>query len=947
MAGRYILAITLSVIVVLFFQKFVLRPPPRRQEAPAAPKAPPRPDPAPAPDLRQPPEASGLRSMLRWRGDGRDLERIDLEMRRPGPAGDVLSTRAAFLAAPEAPGPLALALRAPRGESGEESGDALVLLEGWDARPAPEGESGELWIHAADHDGLRVTRTVRRAAGEAGQASPGLLSVEIEIENTSPESRALSYEIHGPGGLFSEAEDDPGADLYAAYGLRDEKGKVAARSRAAASLGEEPLVPEGAAAWVGGHNGAILAALWPAGALSIVDEAFIWRMPLIEDADGRRGGFRTALGSAPISVGAGERVSHRYFLYAGPADIGSLAPHDSMDLAGALRVEVDLSPRFRAACDGARGVISELRLLEFKESIDPAADDGGEPPPYRLLGLPREGPGTLSVEIFERDGSDYRALGLADASWSVRVRREDGQPPEVLFESRRADVLVVKRISVAPPDDVLASSDDARQRAAGDPDGRHHLRVVLEVRNLAESPRELFYRLHGPAAIDTEHFRSPGYDLAFSFGTIVGQDRVQSPAAIDAAKLPESRWERGDDIAWVGIANCYFGSIFFPRGDADRPASALVDNGFAERIPDPVKWQALIDERAAAGNRLGAREIADLAEKAYANIRVGFTSEILSLGAKEETRHEYGLFAAPRRKDILQEYDRLSFEGINYYGWVGSLVSLFIFLLETLRTVAFGSWGVAIVLLTLLVKLCLHPINKRSQRSMMRFQKKMQKIKPQMEEIKQKFGGDRMAMNRETQKLWKEHGINPAHQMAGCLIIFLQLPIWIGLYVTLQYALGLRQSSFLYISDLTQPDTLFSWGTKIPMLGASFNLLPLLYVILTVLNQRMQPKPEDPQMRAQYHTMTFMMVFFGVIFYQFPAAFMLYIMTSAGLGIVESKIIKAQLKAEDGEQGSAPAGGDAPAGPAAYPGRSRAAGKGGDAPSPYASRKARKRGKRR
>jgi YidC/Oxa1 family membrane protein insertase len=212
---------------------------------------------------------------------------------------------------------------------------------------------------------------------------------------------------------------------------------------------------------------------------------------------------------------------------------------------------------------------------------------------------------------------------------------------------------------------------------------------------------------------------------------------------------------------------------------------------------------------------------------------------------------------------------------------------------------------------------------------MMRFQKKMQRMKPELDELKARHGDNRIKLNQEMQKLWKKHDVNPAQQMAGCLIIFLQLPIWFGLYSTLQYAIGLRQAPFLYIEDLTRPDMLFSFGYALPWIGEWFNLLPLLYVILTVVNQRLQPKPEDPQMLAQYKMMTFMLVFFGFIFYSFPAGFMLYIMTSAALGIIESKIIKAEL-ARDPEIGTVATGENAAAqsspGSAMYPARQKKSG---------------------
>ena len=120
---------------------------------------------------------------------------------------------------------------------------------------------------------------------------------------------------------------------------------------------------------------------------------------------------------------------------------------------------------------------------------------------------------------------------------------------------------------------------------------------------------------------------------------------------------------------------------------------------------------------------------------------------------------------------------------------------------------------------------------------------------------------------------------------------------------------------------------LFKFGFNVPLLGEWFNLLPVLYVILTIVQQRMQPKPEDPQMRQQYNMMTFMMAFFGYIFYASPSGFILYIMTSAALGILESKIIKAELRHEEERavalgSGQDTAGGSPNSG-AMYPARSR------------------------
>jgi YidC/Oxa1 family membrane protein insertase len=446
---------------------------------------------------------------------------------------------------------------------------------------------------------------------------------------------------------------------------------------------------------------------------------------------------------------------------------------------------------------------------------------------------------------------------------------------------------------------------------------RRHLKVRVEIANRGAAERRLVYALHGPVAIDTESIQAEGNDIHLGYGFWGRRGDVHA-GVLSAADLSGGRWERTDRMAWVGISNNYFTSILFPlegQAGAAPQSAGHVEKAFGESFPDPRKVDALAQaEQGKPAAQLAPDAVSALAAKAYKNLRVGLRSTKLLIKPGETVAHEYGLYLGPRSPEALAPYDALNFRGVNHYGLFTIIIKFFIWLLGLLKVIAFGSWGLAIILLTVIVKACLHPINRKSQAGMMRFQKQMQKIKPEMDELKTRYGDNRMKMNQEMQKLWKAHGINPAQQMAGCLLIFCQLPIWYGLYSTLQYALGLRQASFLWMKDLTRPDMLVHWGASLPFLGEWLNVLPIAYVILTVINQRLQPKPTDPQMLAQYRMMSFMLVFFGFIFYKFPSGFMLYIMTSAGLGIIESKIIKRELARDD-------TAGPEPLPQAAYPGR--------------------------
>jgi YidC/Oxa1 family membrane protein insertase len=567
-----------------------------------------------------------------------------------------------------------------------------------------------------------------------------------------------------------------------------------------------------------------------------------------------------------------------------------------------------------ADSEGAR--LAAVRLPDYHDTVK-------APDPYTLLASPRGVEGVFSLEV-----EGVSAIPPAE-SWEIREEPDPEGRPSVVFENETDGISIVKTVLAGRSSEVPGAALPNNGQGPKDGEADRHLKVRVEIANRGTEERAVTYTLYGPAGMDSESIDHPGTDVELAFGTWGGGDRVHGEL-LHPASFTGGRWERGERIAWVGATNFYFTSVFFPISPAGRRAD-FIEKAVAQAYPDREHAGRIAREKKGKPlEDLAENERVEIEAEAFKNVRAGFRSVKATLAPGASVRHEYGLYAGPRDPAALEPYAALDLTEVNRYGMFGFLVKFFIWLLGVLKTIAFGSWGLAIILLTLIVKVCLHPINRKSQAGMMRFQKKMQKIKPEMDALKERHAQDRMRLNKEIQKLWKEHGINPGQQMAGCLIILLQLPIWYGLYSTLQYAIGLRQASFLYIEDLTRPDALFSFGVAIPWIGDSFNLLPLLYVILTVVNQRLQPRPEDPQMLAQYRMMTFMLVFFGFIFYKFPAGFLLYIMTSSGLGIIESKIIKAELARDEDtrppEAGATAAtpGGQSSGGPQAlYPARGK------------------------
>jgi len=177
----------------------------------------------------------------------------------------------------------------------------------------------------------------------------------------------------------------------------------------------------------------------------------------------------------------------------------------------------------------------------------------------------------------------------------------------------------------------------------------------------------------------------------------------------------------------------------------------------------------------------------------------------------------------------------------------------------------------------------------------------MQALQPEIAALKEKYGSDKEKMARAQMELFRKHSYNPA---AGCLPVFLQLPIFMGLYQALNHAVDLRMAGFLWIDNLAAPDALFKMPFSVPFLGQQFNLLPLITIILFVVQQKMfMPPPANDEQAMQQKMMNFMMIFMGVMFYKVPAGLCVYFIASSLWGMGERKLLP---KAKPGAPVEAP-----------------------------------------
>ena len=248
---------------------------------------------------------------------------------------------------------------------------------------------------------------------------------------------------------------------------------------------------------------------------------------------------------------------------------------------------------------------------------------------------------------------------------------------------------------------------------------------------------------------------------------------------------------------------------------------------------------------------------------------------------------ESEVYMGPKEVDILGAVNPALNKAINF-GWTGIIALPFLKLLKLFYRIA-PNYGLAIILLTVVVRLVTLPMSIKGQRSMM----KMQRLQPQIERIREKHKDDQERLNREMVDLYKRNHVNP---LGGCLPMAVQLPVFFGLYEALLNAIELRHAPFVgWIADLSAPDCLhLSWIPLLPF--TECHGLPVLVALMTVtafVQQWMAPRQPDP---SQQKMMMYMPVVFSLIFVNMPAGLTLYYFSSNLLGVAQQFVLNREFK---------------------------------------------------
>ena len=230
----------------------------------------------------------------------------------------------------------------------------------------------------------------------------------------------------------------------------------------------------------------------------------------------------------------------------------------------------------------------------------------------------------------------------------------------------------------------------------------------------------------------------------------------------------------------------------------------------------------------------------------------------LAPGQTDSARFE--IYAGPKLYHRLARLEHNEAEIMNF--GIFKLVSQFLLNFMNWLHSIFGDYAIAILALTTVIRLVLWPIQGKANRSM----KQTAALAPKMQELREKYKDDPTRMNQEVMKMYKQYGINP---VGGCLPMVIQIPIFFGLYQMLGQAVELRNEKFLWVHDLSQPDTV----AHIPGLDWPINILPLCMAATQVWLMQMTPKTGDP---TQRRIMMFTPLIFMFICYNFAAALALY-----------------------------------------------------------------------
>ena len=300
-------------------------------------------------------------------------------------------------------------------------------------------------------------------------------------------------------------------------------------------------------------------------------------------------------------------------------------------------------------------------------------------------------------------------------------------------------------------------------------------------------------------------------------------------------------------IDWIAVQNKYFASVIVPN-QRFTGVNMRVIEGPDEEGTDLITAEGLLERVA-----IGPGETASWEFTCY-------------LGAKDFDQLE----AMGQNQEKIMQFDLFVFFHVGWMVPISKLIKTMLMLFAGML----HNYGVAVVLLTLMVRTFFWPVTHRTTV----FSRQMQKLAPEMKALREKYKDNPQVMQEKTFALYREHKMNP---LMGCLPVLLQIPVFFALFNVLRNAVELRQQSFLWVNDLSQPDTIFE------VFGLPINPLAVMMGVTMFIQQSMVPTSADPM---QQRMMKFMSIFIVFICYTLPSGLTLYWATSNCISIFQYRI---------------------------------------------------------
>jgi YidC/Oxa1 family membrane protein insertase len=320
------------------------------------------------------------------------------------------------------------------------------------------------------------------------------------------------------------------------------------------------------------------------------------------------------------------------------------------------------------------------------------------------------------------------------------------------------------------------------------------------------------------------------------------------------------------------------------RAGSERERFTMSDLEEKKALPGQVRYVGLdrhfflaalvpTGETAASGCTVDPWKVGAAKAPTEVGLDVIVHTDPMTLAPGGEQKLSFEGYFGPKQLQLLQDAGHELDENIEF-GWFGVLSRPMLWVLVKLYELI-GNFGIAIILLTFLMKLLTFPLTQKSYVSM----QQMKVLAPELKKLQAKYGHDRAALGQKQMDMYKERGINP---MAGCFPVLVQMPIWFALYRTLWNSVELYQQPFFgWITDLSRPDMspIFGWP-----------LLPLVVGVLMLGQTLMQPPPQDqPQMKYVMWGMPIMFTFFML---QMPSGLSVYMITNSILTMAQQFYIK-------------------------------------------------------